>query len=500
MAKSYADYMDEISGDELYRRLLAYGYFHSKVPPIFESETFADYCIKNPLTFKNKPHDFVRYDIMRNVNVPRTLGIPAPMAYERQCRVLRDNWDKIKGHFHVQTDGQGHVISRNHIQIMRGSDSLFEMNYDDWFQAGSPKDDLQFGNKFVVHADISTCFPSIYTHSIPWALAGKNVAKLQRNGAVWYNKIDKACQNVKYGETHGLLIGPHTSNLISEMILTVVDKKLYDNGWRYVRNIDDYTCFVKTKEDAENFITELAEQLSEFDLAINYKKNEIRELPAPSMEPWVQKLSQCGLLNSYGAVGYKQAKAYFDLAINQMKQAEDNAAVLNYAIKVLSNQRLTKNAIEYSWKMSMHLCLLYPYLMSIMEEYVFSPFEPPNAEIERFLTAAYEDGIRRRNYEECSNVIYIAMLRNLLIERLDVVEILQSADCVIKTMAYFYFQKNGEEQKISELHKDAMTLSQNDNDMDRNWLFAYEVLDASDLKDDWNALKKAGVTFVKKCL
>ena len=29
---------------------------------------------------------------------------------------------------------------------------------------------------------------------------------------------------MRNGETHGLLIGPHTSNLLSEIILTVVEK------------------------------------------------------------------------------------------------------------------------------------------------------------------------------------------------------------------------------------------------------------------------------------
>lgn len=32
------------------------------------------------------------------------------------------------------------------------------MNYDDWRNAGSPKDDLLIGKRFVVKADISTFF------------------------------------------------------------------------------------------------------------------------------------------------------------------------------------------------------------------------------------------------------------------------------------------------------------------------------------------------------
>ena len=37
MSKKYADYMDEISVDDLYKVLLSYGLFSEKLPAIFES-------------------------------------------------------------------------------------------------------------------------------------------------------------------------------------------------------------------------------------------------------------------------------------------------------------------------------------------------------------------------------------------------------------------------------------------------------------------------------
>lgn len=61
---------------------------------------------------------------------------------------------------YTYTDSQTHVISRIHIQKRKNKDELFEMNYDDWRNAGSPKDDLLIGKRFVVKADISTFFPS----------------------------------------------------------------------------------------------------------------------------------------------------------------------------------------------------------------------------------------------------------------------------------------------------------------------------------------------------
>ena len=51
------------------------------------------------------------------------------------------------------------------------------MNYDNWRDDGSPEEDIMLGKKYLVKVDISQCFPSIYTHAIPWALVTKEVAK-----------------------------------------------------------------------------------------------------------------------------------------------------------------------------------------------------------------------------------------------------------------------------------------------------------------------------------
>ena len=55
------------------------------------------------------------------------------------------------------------------------------MNYKNWYLDGNPELDLLIQkneiNRYLVKADISTCFPSIYTHSIPWAIVGKQQSK-----------------------------------------------------------------------------------------------------------------------------------------------------------------------------------------------------------------------------------------------------------------------------------------------------------------------------------
>ena len=183
MEKKYSEYMDEITSNDLYEGLLGYGMFADKLPPIFTSVPFFEYCLKNNPQYLDKQwNDYVHYSSMRNVNIPRSFGIPVPMKYQRLCSILRDHWDKLQQHFHQQTDNQTYRVSRIHLRKMFGKKELFEMNYKNWRTDGNPETELLFvekqgASKYIVKADISTCFPSIYSHSLPWALVGKDRAK-----------------------------------------------------------------------------------------------------------------------------------------------------------------------------------------------------------------------------------------------------------------------------------------------------------------------------------
>ena len=99
----------------------------------------------------------------------------------------------------------------------------------------------QFGNKYCVQADISNFYPSIYTHSVCWALVGKDVSKKDRDDQKWFNKIDKAIRSCQDRESIGIHIGPDTSGIIAEIILSQIDKELKD--FNFIRHIDDYKCY-----------------------------------------------------------------------------------------------------------------------------------------------------------------------------------------------------------------------------------------------------------------
>ena len=103
------------------------------------------------------------------------------------------------------------------------------------------------GAHFFVNVDISNCYPSIYTHSIPWALHGRSKSKQNRSVLLPGYLLDKATQSSRDGQTNGLVIGPHTSSVISEIILTEIDHVMIKKGYKqFTRHIDDYRFFAKT--------------------------------------------------------------------------------------------------------------------------------------------------------------------------------------------------------------------------------------------------------------
>lgn len=449
--KHYYDFTNELSPDEIYEGLLAYGLFSEKLPPVFSAKGFFDYCVAQSPAFPKKPAEYIYHESIRNINTPRPLGIPNPAAYQQLCKYISEIWPQLQQYFEEETKGQNHLISRTHIRKMKDSDSLFSMNYKNWKVDGTPEPDLLLGARYLVHADVSNCFPSIYTHALSWALVGKDVAKQnQADNSHWYNKLDFYTRNVKFGETHGLLIGPHASNLLSEIIMVKIDKTLYDRGWRYIRNIDDYTCYVPSYEDGQLFITELSEQLRAYDLTLNHKKTSIDELPTASVEQWVRKINTFTAFDTKERMNFKEVRAYLDMTIELMQENHDNAAILNYAIKVLAKKQLTPNAKLYYVKTIFHLAVIFPYLISLLEEYVFKPFGVEKTEISKLSALLYKEGIELKNYEEVCYALYYAIKYKFEIDTLDFDVAKYSNNCLFLFFSYLYYEQKKDKSAVKK--------------------------------------------------
>ena len=509
MIKKYSDFMDEISNDELYEGLLAYGFISEKIPPVFTTIPFYEYCQTISEPFETGWKEYVFFRTMRNIGTPRIMGIPNPFKYQKLCEEICRDWNEIRAHFHRQTDDQKYRISRIHIRKEKGSKHIFEMNYKNWRMDGNPETDLLFHDKgtsrYLVKADISTCFPSIYSHSIPWALVGKNNAKKDTRDNVWYNRLDKLCSDMRNGETHGLLIGPHASNLLAEIVLTAVDKRLYDIGYRYVRHIDDYDCYVVDYYEAQRFLIDLEAALHEYDLPLNHKKTKIIELPISIERNWKHQLSNLPGIGLSGMAEYPQVNIFVDTAIRLATETGD-FAIINYAIKKLKGVKLSDNAKKLAAKRFMHMGILYPYLLHLMEDYVFGPYEVNTSQIKVFSDTIYREAKKTNNFESICYAIYYALRYDFVLDEFEtnydeaVRYVTECKDCLMLVFVWVYFMKtnhwNRNATQVKPLNRTAMELKK--LDMDRYWLFCYEALTFGNLSGEWRTMKQAGISFIRR--
>lgn len=151
----------------------------------------------------------------------------------------------------------------------------------------------------MMHLDITKCFPSIYTHTISWALKGKRLAKeLLHDSAAKdaYKKhapfdvtFDRLIQSTNHSETHGIPIGPELSRIFAEVILQHIDhqieKKLAEKNfvlgtdYTALRYIDDFFLFFKNEAVANSFREASSTELEKFKLHFNEAKTVVKLRP-----------------------------------------------------------------------------------------------------------------------------------------------------------------------------------------------------------------------------
>ena len=176
-----------------------------------------------------------------------------------------------------------------------------------------------------------------------------------------------------------------------------------------------------------------------------------------------------------------------------MEDNGHNASTIFYAIKVLGRREMYRGARNYCVKMMCHLAIIYPYLIPIMDEYVFDKFNASVYDIEKFAKVLYEEASAKKNSETLNYAIFYAVKYNFSLS-VDAECIINSYNCISKILALIYFRINGDSESVDKLTKEAERLAE--CDFDENWLFIYEALDASKLKKEWQSLKNAGVSFL----
>lgn len=286
------------------KAVLARGYFPKELPPCFNTVAFADYAEANCAQLLRDYGDEWtkpgRYNLVRPGGGRRVLSLPNPFPYLKLTSTLLERWVDIATRCKKSVLTQsGLEVGGEEERAIRPAHQLKELF------------DLRLGHRassgFMLRADVLDFYGSIYTHSIPWLMVGKAVAKAKKPKSTiipWHDRIDRALQCVRDGQTNGVDVGPDTSFAIAELILSAIDERLAAElpsirGFRYY---DDYELYFTERSDAERALSVLQDALLDYELVLNPRKTEVIALPHPLDYGWALDLrrSSRGIVKGKG--------------------------------------------------------------------------------------------------------------------------------------------------------------------------------------------------------
>lgn len=506
--------LDELSPSDVGKGLADFGLIPEKVPPYFTSEGLYDFAESKLLqilaeedgndlveSIRQRAHDYVRYESLRDSNIPRHLGIAHPESNTLLALAIQKNWIAI-GQIVSQSQPRP---SRIYVRRINGN-RIFEMNYkgSERWECEEIEIDWRASAQWRICADISMCFPSIYTHSLPWALNGWTETKDNHCPAAYAgNLLDRCVQACRDKQTNGLLIGPHTSNVISEIILCQIDQMLQDAGFsRFIRYIDDYTYYAKDRDEGERFLRELTLSLRHYQLSLNEKKTRFEELPASAEEDWVSRLKRFRFPpprrhkvddpDETPTNTYSDIQPFLDLAL-ELARTIGKSTPLNYALKVVP-ETLNQRGRRLFMREAYGLALKFPYLASLIVTEIISkhPYENSSNDQIQFASQLWAIGIKRIYPDAIAHALFISLKEKQVLQSpgqnflddADALKALELHDCVCAVLLLEYGKIFDRPKLVQRVKACARTLkSAERRRQDQFWLLLYWTWTERELRD-----------------
>lgn len=459
--------------------LLAKGIFPSQIPPCFHTTMLADraYAITrqfNKLTLtarkciNTRPETF---SVARISHSRRLTSIVNPVTQFYLCHAIAKNWKRLEKHY-----------SRSSLSLSKpalNGESTRAISFTPIRKLHEIRMLESAGYKYILISDISQFFPTIYTHTIDWALRGKEKSKESQYKSLKNlgNDLDKLVRYCQSNQTIGLPIGPDSSHIIAEIIGVGIDLEFttrlggVPSGFRFV---DDYYLCFESQESAERALAKLTSSMAQFELKINSLKTKIIKIEDISDETWKYPLQQFPFQD-------KQIKQkndinhYFDLAFNLAnKHSDENVMV--YAIKKLKGVIIKRQ----NWSLfESYLCRTAISFPNTLQEiaHIFITYEKYNyikdrVRIERTLNQIIKDHAPLEHHSEVAWALWLSGELNTKVN-MAACELLNEINSSVCLILAHDLGNAG----LLEVNFDSKKHSKSINSQNlwgTNWLFAYE--------------------------
>ena len=276
------------------------------LPKYFNFQPLLDVLSQNnnvrnvPLSEAKKLND-INYKFLTNKDGKyswRPIQLINPVIYVNLVEKItkKENWTTIVNRFKKFQEIENikcYSIPRVNLE----SKSEKAINIINWWQQIEQQSlELSLNFDCLMNTDITDCYSSIYTHSIPWALHGKEIIKndianpTRPKTYFLGNDIDVTIQSMQFSQTNGIPQGSALMDFIAELIIGYADEELSMKIEKYnidtnikiseyfiLRYRDDYRIFAKNQETLIKIAKLLTETLFELNFKLNSQKTFITE-------------------------------------------------------------------------------------------------------------------------------------------------------------------------------------------------------------------------------
>lgn len=377
--------MKKIDKDSFIDEVFEYGFFSELIPECFNSKALADNAhmlISNlPRASATLPTTMSAY---KTNQTRRVISVPNPSSFVRTCKFIHNNWNEITSHALSKHSQSPFILKKTYEEDGMG-DGIFH----EWLNCVNLRDSINLGSNFVsslklrvraalgyrykLKLDLASFYDSIYTHAFTWAICGKEATKryfINRDNNPrpphyqFADSFDKHMQNERAKETNGIITGPFTSRIFSEILLSRIDaeieRKLQNSEIKSVffRYVDDYCFYFRSNEDAEHSIALIEDILGSFRLRLNDAKTQISEYPFDMLADIKQSLKAAyaqdgmfGLLNKASLLHAQGEKGAYKYALKLASKKAIGDEEASTALSMLLNIALTSPSLsKYSLK------------------------------------------------------------------------------------------------------------------------------------------------------
>jgi hypothetical protein len=514
-----------------HKKLLEKGYLPKELPPPFNSKSFANknrYIEKKwdkiissenvqkhgesksvaKKRFQNKYRKYnssqlAIYSLAKGIYSRRKLGIPNPKQFSDLSKAIIENWSLLRNTYKLSKYSESTPIEARARRAVRTKSTS-------WNNFKFKLIERSFDKKYQLTLDISQFYPTIYTHSITWAILGKekakkmfkiansehvkwqNLLKTSRDAKTYRSAdfIDTLVRNCNDRQSVGLPIGPDTSLILAEVIANRIDEEIEKRlasiphtGSRYY---DDYYFYLNSRNEAENALKIIQQVLYEFQLETNENKVGINKLPFKYIEDWSEQFDRF----NFNKVDKYELRNFFSILHNAISNYPKNSSwIIGYALKQfkLGDTEILEENWDFFISFILQTLLIDSTTIDVIFEIIFVYKiylnNKSKQKIKHVLISIIEEHLILNHSFEVSWALWMLITFRIKCPKKLVESILESKDSFSKLLCLHLIEEtlyDGRKPNLNKLKEEIKISSL----LGENWLLIYETVAKKWIKYD----------------